>query len=407
MKQIQQFIEALESLTSNKLRSGLTILGIVIGVAAVIAMLSIGQGAQASINNSIQSIGTNLLFVSPGGQNVTNPRPLTEADATALVNPVAAPDVQSVAAVVQGRGTVVIGGKTTSTEVQGVTPGYASIRALTTTEGSFITDAQMNGRTTVAVLGSTVATNLFGRTTNLVGQVVRINGQPFRVSGVLASKGGSGLGNADDTILVPLTTAQTRLFPRSPAGRVDQIIIQATQANRVTQANAEVTQILRVRHEITGSTNDFSILNQQDILSSANSITGVLTLFLGGIAAISLLVGGIGIMNIMLVSVTERTREIGLRKAIGARKFDILFQFLTESALLSLIGGVVGIGLAWVITQIIKQIAASSSTPFTPIIGIDSILMATVFSAVVGIFFGFYPAFRAANLQPAEALRSE
>ncbi len=407
MKFLQQFLEALSSLTANKLRSGLTILGIVIGVAAVIAMLAIGNGAQASINNSIQSIGTNLLFVSSESQNVTDPRPLTQADANVIANPQVAPDVKSVAAVVQGRATVVTGGKTTTTQIQGVTPVYAGLRSLTTTSGEFITQDQLNGYLPVAVIGPTVASNLFPDTPNPVGQSIRINGQPFRIIGELASKGGNGFGNSDDVIMVPLTTAQTRLFPRSPANRVDQIIVQANSTSAVTQAENEITQILRQRHEITGTTNDFNSLSQQDILSSANSITGVLTLFLGGIGAISLLVGGIGIMNIMLVSVTERTREIGLRKAIGARKADILFQFLTESSMLSIIGGVIGVGLAWIISKIVAQVAANSGSALTPIIGVNSIVLATVFSAAVGIFFGFYPALRASNLQPAEALRSE
>lgn len=408
MKLLQQFYEALESLTANKMRSGLTILGIVIGVAAVIAMLAIGKGAQASIDNSIQSIGTNLLFVSSGANNVNNPRPLTLDDANAMANTTAAPDVKAVAPVIQGRAPVVVNGKTTTTSIQGVTPAYATMRNITTTDGSFFNDTQLSGSSAVAVLGSTVATNLFGTTSGLVGKEIRIDGVPFRVVGVLASKGGNGFGNQDDAVMVPLTTAQVRLFHRSPANRVDQITVQATSTNNVNQANAEITEILRNRHGITGSNlSDFTILNQQDILSSAQSITGVLTLFLGGIGAISLLVGGIGIMNIMLVSVTERTREIGLRKAIGARKADILFQFLTESSLLSVLGGIIGVGLAWVIARIIAQVASSSSTPFSPIIGVDSILLATLFSAAVGVFFGLYPAIRASNLQPAEALRSE
>ena len=258
---------------------------------------------------------------------------------------------------------------------------------------------------TVAVLGSTAATNIFGTTTGIVGDTIRIQNIPFTVIGVLASKGGSALGSSDSNIYIPLTTAQVRLTRREAVGGVDQIIVQATQSSSVNAAITEVTQILNSRHNVV--TSDFTILNEQAILNTASSITGILTLFLGGIGGISLLVGGIGIMNIMFVVVTERTREIGLRKALGARKIDIMIQFLMESAVLSLIGGIVGVGVAWVISQIIVQVAASSGTTFTPVIGWDIILLATLFSAGIGIFFGFYPSSRAANLEPVEALRIE
>jgi putative ABC transport system permease protein len=401
----QLFIEALESLASNKLRSGLTMLGIVIGVAAVISMLAIGNGAQASITNSINSIGSNLLFVSGGAQGVRNPRPLTLEDAQALSDPSQAPDIKTAAPVLQERATVTFGSQTTNTSITAVTSGYADIRSLTTTEGEFITDAQVSGRSAVAVLGSTTAQNLFGSTVNVVGETIRIQGQPFRVTGVLASKGGSGLGSQDDVVLVPLTTGQSRLIRRGQADRVDQILVQAVSADTVQAASDEVTSILMTRHHV--STADFTILKQQDILNTAQSITGVLTLFLGGIGAISLLVGGIGIMNIMLVSVTERTREIGLRKALGARRSNILVQFLVESSLLSLLGGAVGVLLAGAISDLVARIASSSSTPITPIIDANAVLLATLFSAAVGLFFGLYPANRASRLEPVEALRTE
>jgi putative ABC transport system permease protein len=407
MKIGQQFLEALESLASNKLRSALTMLGIVIGVAAVISMLAIGAGAQASISGSINSIGTNLIFIFPNTENITHPQPLTMSDAAALADPAQAPSIQSVAPVIQGRGLAAFGDQSTNTSLVAVTPAYANVRNLITSEGDFITDNSMTGRSPVAVLGSQTAQNLFGRTNQVVGETIRLNGQPFRVIGVLESKGGSSFGSEDDQILVPLTTGQSRLMPKANRDQVDQIMVQALSPNLVAQAGDEATAILQLRHRTVAGVEDFRILKQQDILNTAQSILGVFTIFLGGIGAISLLVGGIGIMNIMLVSVTERTREIGLRKALGARKRDILSQFLIESAALSLLGGVVGILLAWGISALIGQIAAANNTPINPVIGLNSVLLATLFSAAVGLFFGIYPANRAARLEPVEALRSE
>ncbi|HMN61027.1 MAG TPA: ABC transporter permease [Anaerolinea sp.] len=402
----QMLYEAFESLISNKLRSGLTMLGIVIGVAAVIAMLAIGAGAQASIDSSINSIGSNLIFITAGGSsNVTNPKPLTTADADAIKANV--PEVSLVSAVLQGRIQVSASGQSSGTTVMAVGPDYAQLRNLAVTEGSFITGEQMTQRAAVVVLGPTVAENLFGRTTNLVGQVVRLGSQPFRVTGVLESKGGSGFGNQDDQVLIPLTTGQIRVLPRNPRNQVDQILVQVSSPEQVTAAGDGITRLLQDRHHNPTGAEDFSILKQQDILNTAASITGVLTIFLGGIGGISLLVGGIGIMNIMLVSVTERTREIGLRKALGARRRDILVQFLTESAVISLVGGVIGILLAVGISYLVGQIAANSGTALTPVVGTNAILLATLFSAAVGLFFGIYPANRAANLQPVEALRTE
>ena len=405
MKFGQYFSEALRSLLSSKLRSGLTILGIVIGVASVIAMLSVGRGAQASINNSIQSIGTNLMFISSGATGVTHPAALTSADATALIDPLNAPDVLAVAPVLQARAPIAYQGTTYSAAVVGTTPAYQTLETLTLTDGSFFTGTQMTANASVVVLGSGAATNIFGTVVGIVGDTIRIQNIPFQVIGVLASKGGSGLGSSDNNTYIPMTTAMTRLTRRGVANGVDQIIVQATQASSVNAAISEVTQILETRHNVT--TADFTILNEQAILSSVSSITGVLTLFLGGIGGISLLVGGIGIMNIMFVVVTERTREIGLRKALGARKIDIMIQFLMESAVLSLLGGVIGLGVAWLIAQIITQIAANAGTPFTPLIGWDIVLLAILFSTAIGLFFGFYPSSRAANLEPVEALRTE
>jgi putative ABC transport system permease protein len=289
----------------------------------------------------------------------------------------------------------------------GVTPEYEHVRNTPVSEGGFITEGHILGRSAVVLLGTDVAEDLFGRTSGLEGETVRIEGQPFRVIGVLEEKGGSSFGSEDDQVLVPMTTAQSRLLRRSTRDRVDVIYLQAVSAEDVPRASEEVAQILRTRHRTAIGADDFTIFNQQDFLDVAASITGVLTIFLGGIAAISLLVGGIGIMNIMLVSVMERTREIGLRKALGARKRDILIQFLTESSLLSLIGGLLGIALGWGIAALVGQIAAANDADITPVVGLDAILLATLFSAAVGLFFGIYPANRAASLEPVEALRYE
>lgn len=404
----QAVLEALESLLANKLRSGLTTLGIVIGVAAVIAMLAVGTGAQDTIVGSISGIGTNLLFVFSGNTqvDVRNPKPLTIEDAAALADPFSAPDVERVAAIVQGQASVSAAGETVLTRLNGVTPDYFVVRNYRVTEGQPITEEHMLGRASVVLLGPEVAQKLFGRTEGVIGATVRIDGQPFRVIGVLESKGGSAFGSQDDAVMVPLTTAQVRLLARKQ-NRVDLIYVQAVGPDRVTAAADQVADILRQRHRTAIGADDFTIFTQQDFLSTAQTITSVLTIFLGGIAAISLLVGGIGIMNIMLVSVTERTREIGLRKALGARKRDILIQFLTESSLLSVIGGLIGILLGWLISFAVGRIAAASGTNLNPRVGLDAVLLATLFSAAVGLFFGIYPANRAANLEPVEALRYE
>ncbi len=401
-------LEALQSLAANKMRSGLTILGIVIGVGAVIAMIAIGRGAENTITGSIQGIGTNLVFVFRGGsEDVRNPQPITLGDASAIADPFLAPSVAGVAPILQGSAKVAFAGESTVTQISGITPEYSSVRNYNVTEGEFIGQEHILGQASVVLLGTDVADNLFGRTAGLVGETVRIEGQPFRVIGILESRGGSGFSNEDDQIMVPLTTAQTRLLRRSTRDRVDMLMVQAVSAQAVPQATEEIAQILRTRHRTEIGADDFTILTQQDFLDTAQTITGVLTIFLGGIAAISLLVGGIGIMNIMLVSVTERTREIGLRKALGARKRDIMVQFLAESSVLSLIGGLVGIALGWAISFVVGRIAAASNADITPAIGIDVILLATLFSTAVGLFFGLYPANRAANLEPVEALRYE
>lgn len=401
-------LEALQSLAANKMRSALTILGIVIGVAAVIAMLAVGNGAQAAITGSISGIGSNLLFVFSGNmqEEVRNPKALTLNDAIALKDAFLAPSVENVAPVIQADREVVYGGERTRTQITGITPDYLSVRNYELIEGEFIDDSHQLERASVALLGPEVADKLFGTREGVTGSTIRIDGQPFRVLGVLAPKGGGSFGSQDDVVLIPFETAQSRLIRRS-SGRVDVIFVQATEADNVQQASDEVAQILRERHRILLGEDDFTIFTQEDFVDTAKQITNVLTIFLGGVAAISLLVGGIGIMNIMLVSVTERTREIGLRKALGARRKDILIQFLTESSLLSMFGGLIGIGLGWLIAFVVGQVAAAYETPLTPDVGMDAILLATLFSTAVGLFFGIYPANRAANLEPVEALRFE
>ncbi len=404
----QAIIEAIESLNANKTRSGLTILGIVIGVAAVIAMLAVGNGAQNTITGSISGLGSNLLFVFRGNfdEEVRNPKPLTLGDAEAIADPFQAPSVAMVAPFIGTNLEVTFSGEKTNPTVNGVTPSYQQVRSIDLLEGEFINEDHDLGQASVAVIGTDVADTLFGHRDGLLGETIRISGQPFRIIGVLASKGGSAFGSEDNVVLIPFSTAQSRLIRRS-GGRVDSILVQAASADQVPEATEEIGQILRYRHRTDLGLDDFTVFSQQDFVATAQTITNVLTIFLGGIAGISLLVGGIGIMNIMLVSVTERTKEIGLRKALGARRKDILIQFLTESSLLSLFGGVLGIGLGWLIAFVVGQIAAASDTQLNPAVGLDAILLATIFSTAVGLFFGIYPANRAAGLQPVEALRHE
>jgi len=321
------------------------------------------------------------------------------------------PDVGRLAKIkvigVGGGGGNAINSMVTTNAITGVTPDYFTMENYTVTEGAVITQDQILGQASVVVIGPTIADTLFGRHDGLVGETIRLNGQPFHIIGVTASKGGGSFGSQDSSIFVPISTAQTRLIHRASVNQVDLIYVQATSADTVNQATEEVTQVLEQRHHTPIGIDDFTIFSQKDILSIATTVTGVFTIFIGGIAGISLLVGGIGIMNIMLVSVTERTREIGLRKALGARKRDILVQFLTESSLLSLFGGVIGIGLGWGLALLIGRIAAATGNAFNPTVNLSSILLATLFSAAVGLFFGIYPANRAAGLEPVDALRYE
>jgi putative ABC transport system permease protein len=401
-------IEALESLASNKVRTALTMLGIVIGVGAVIAMLAIGTGTEEAIVGEIEGIGTNLLFVATNYDDVSNPEPLTIRDAEAIADPIYAPSVAAAAPVIQGQAELTYSGEVTTVGLVGVTEDYENVQTLELSEGEFFTSTQISGLASAVILGTNVAEDLFGRSDGLVGETVRIFGQPFRVVGILKKEGGSEFGSSsDDQVLVPLTTAQTRLISRRAKNQVDLIYVSAISSDVVKTAEQEISTILRDRHNIKFAEDDFRILTQELFLDFASTITGVFTIFLGGVAGISLLVGGIGIMNIMLVSVTERTKEIGLRKAVGAKKRDILTQFLIESSLLSALGGIVGIILGWLLSLGIGRIAAANDFLLDPVITLQAVLLATLFSAAVGLFFGIYPASRAAQLEPIEALRSE
>ena len=402
---------ALRSLGANRLRSGLTMLGIVIGVMSVISMLSIGQGAQAAITDQITSIGTNLLYIRPGSTQSGGVRAAEGSAATlTLEDGRALEEVANVVAVapqVESFGQVAYLGNNENGRVIGTTPEYLDAMNVTLADGEFISAANVTAQSAVVVLGAQIATDLFD-SSSPVGQSVRINGQSFRVIGVMTAKGGTGAMNSDTQLYVPITTAMSRL---SRAGQfrggnsVSVLNVKIADSKLQDSVIQEIGEVLRERHRVQFQ-DDFNIQSQQDVLNTANQVTGILTLFLGGVAAISLIVGGIGIMNIMLVSVTERTREIGLRKAVGARKQDILTQFLTEATFLSLSGGLIGIVLGATIAHFISGLSLAGTT-VNAVVGMDSVLLAVIFSAGVGLFFGSYPANRAAGLRPIEALRYE
>ncbi|MGD2039872.1 MAG: ABC transporter permease, partial [Anaerolineae bacterium] len=330
---------ALRALLSNKLRAVLTMLGIIIGVAAVITLMSVGKGVEKLVSESFEGLGSNLLFVFPGsleGTSTTEQPELTIGDYEAIADPFLVPDAIGVAPELSSRADVFAGKRDLRTDIAGVTPVYLPMRNLELTEGSFISEADVNARSRVAVLGSRAYEQLFEEGAYAIGQDIKINRIPFRVIGVLEEKGGSSFGSQDNTIYVPLSTAHTRLYPwwrnRKGEALLSTIYVQVADEEVIDRAADEITQVLRQRHKIAfRDDDDFSIIKQSDIVAIAGDITGVLTTFLGSIAAISLLVGGIGIMNIMLVSVTERTREIGIRKAVGAKKRDIRAQFLVEA----------------------------------------------------------------------------
>lgn len=403
------FIEALHSLNTNKLRTGLTMLGIIIGVAAVVSMMAIGKGASTSITSRIQSMGTNLVFVARDS-NVTNSKPLTLNDAKAIEKlKEISTSISAVAPSVTTNTTMEFAGNSTFAQLIGTTPAYFQIRNITLSLGSIFSQADYDASASVAVIGKNVVTNLFGSTTQAIGKKVKIGSNVFTVVGVIGSQGGTESGSNDNQVIVPLTTAQVRLVTRtSIKDQINMISISASSPETVNTVIAEVKALMRSRHNISASgSNDFTVLSQEAITETATSVAGILTLFLGGIGAISLLVGGIGIMNIMLVSVIERTREIGLRKALGARDGDILSQFMIESLIIGFVGGVLGVLLGWGISEVIRILAASGSTTLNPVVTMDVVLLATIFSIVVGLVFGIYPARRAAKLEPVEALRTE
>lgn len=401
----ESFQMALTSLYANKMRTLLTMLGIIIGVGAVIALVSVGMGVRSNVTSSIASLGSNMLIVSPGSSNRGGVRgaagsmqTLKYDDAKAIGDKIK--NIDYVSPTVSASYQVVYGNNNWNTSVQGVTPEFMAIRSLSIGYGSFISANDLNKRNRVAVIGTTVAENLF-ENQNPVGQNIRINNQPYKVIGLLASKGQSSMGqDQDDMIYVPLTTAQERMLGIT---YVQSINIQVSDQNKMDQVQSEIETLLRMRHHIVGGKeDDFHVRNLTSLMEAVSQSTAMLTLLLGAIAGISLLVGGIGIMNIMMVSVTERTREIGIRKALGATFMNIMTQFLIESMVIGIIGGIIGIGFGCLASFVISKVG-----DFTTVITVTPIIISFVFSVGIGLFFGIYPARKAAKLDPIEALRYE
>ncbi len=405
----QCFLMAITALEGNKMRTLLTMLGIIIGVGAVIALVSVGMGVKSNVTDSFASLGSNMLIVSPGSSNRGGVRgaagsmqTLKYDDALAIKEKIK--KIEYVSPTVSSSYQVVNGNQNWNTSVQGVTPEFLSIRSLTIGYGSFITQDDMNKRQRVAVIGTTVATNLFG-TENPVGKNIRVNNQPFKVIGLLESKGQSSMGqDQDDMVYIPLTTAQERMMGIT---YVQSINLQVESQEAMDEVQANVETLLRQRHHIVGGKeDDFHVRNLTSIMESVSQSTSMLTLLLGCIAGISLLVGGIGIMNIMMVSVTERTREIGIRKALGATYHDIMLQFMIESMVIGIVGGVIGIVLGCGASKLVEYLGASLGS-LTTVITPLPIFVSFFFSVGIGLFFGIYPARKAAKLDPIEALRYE
>jgi putative ABC transport system permease protein len=405
------FAESFRAISANKARSGLTVLGIVIGIASVIALLAIGQGSTNSITSSIESTGANLLTVSPGFSRTGGPvsggrgsaRTLTVDDATAIATDVG--QIAAIAPEVTGRYQVVAPSANTNTQVIGTVSSYAEVHKITVSEGTFISDVDSQNASRVVVLGSTAATDLFGDPANggtdAVGQTIRIKSTRFTVVGVTASKGGTGFNSPDDAIYVPLKASQR--FLAGQTTYLSSIGIEAATQEAMTQVQTDITDLLLSRHKIADSTSaDFSVVNQADLASALSSTTRTLTLLLAAVAGISLIVGGIGIMNMMLTTVTERTREIGLRKAIGAKRRDVSVQFLVEAVLLTFSSGIIGIIVGWLVALALARFGSYQSQ-----VTLFSVALAFGVSALIGIVFGYYPARRAAGLNPIEALRYE
>jgi putative ABC transport system permease protein len=411
MRQLRSAIViALRALAMNKMRSALTMLGIVIGVASVIATVAVGSGATQRIQEQIASIGSNLIIVIPGSTTTAGLRlgtgyavTLSEADAREI--PLQCPAVALAAPVIRGGGQVVYGNNNWATAIYGVTPDYLTVRDVSVAQGEEFSQSDVDSAAKVALLGKTVVDNLFGAA-NPVGQVIRIKNVPFTVVGVLTPKGQSVTGqDQDDNILLPISTAKRKVIGFNPANAdaVNAILLQARSGAQVDVAQEEVTALLRQRHHLLpGELDDFSLRNMQEIFSAQEESSRIMALMLAAVASVSLVVGGIGIMNIMLISVRERTREIGLRQAVGAKTRDILTQFLVEAVTLSIAGGIVGIVLG-----IGASIAISRIAGWTTVVGPGAVVLAVFFSALVGISFGYYPARKAAYLDPIEALRYE
>ncbi len=401
------FQETQAAITMNKVRSGLTILGIVIGIGSVLAMVSIGQGAANQIQSSIESVGSNLLTVSPGAQrNIGtqmklswgSAQTLTQDDADAIGEEVSL--IKAVAPYVSKNYQITAKGTNTNTRVLGTIDAYAEIRSIGMTLGSFISQQQNENYSRVAVLGPTARDDLFGEDADPVGQKIRINSIIFTVIGVTEAKGGTGLNSEDDLVYVPLYTAQRFLTGNE---YVSSIYVQAQDQDSMSSVEEQITNLLLIRHDIADSASaDFSVLNQADLAETASSSASTFTMLLGAIAGISLIVGGIGIMNMMLTTVTERTREVGLRKAIGAKNRDISLQFLAEATTLTFVGGVVGTIFGWVVSILMTKFGGITTS-----VSLFSVLLAFGVSASIGIGFGYYPARRAASLNPIEALRYE